>query len=53
MKATRIWELVLVLLLFVVIGGFGATTEGFIDLYNLSDSTFNFKDPRRTARRPG
>lgn len=44
MKATRIWELILVLLLFVVIGGFGATTEGFIDLYNLSDSTFNFSE---------
>ena len=44
MKATRIWELVLVLLLFVVIGGFGATTEGFIDFYNLSDSTFNFSE---------
>ena len=44
MKATRIWELVLVLLLFVVIGGFGVTTEGFIDIYNLSDSTFNFSE---------
>ena len=44
MKATRTWEIILVLLLLVVIGGFGATTEGFIDLYNLSDSTFNYSE---------
>jgi len=44
MKATRTWEIILVLLLFVVIGGFGSTTEGFLDFYNLSDSTFNYSE---------
>ena len=44
MKATRTWEIILVLLLLVVIGGFGATTEGFLDFYNLSDSTFNYSE---------
>lgn len=44
MKATRTWEIILVLLLIVVIGGFGITTEGFLDLYNLSDSTFNYSE---------
>ena len=44
MKATRTWEVILVLLLFVVIGGFSATTEGFLDFYNLSDSTFNYSE---------
>ena len=32
MKATRTWEIILVLLLLVVVGGFGATTEGFRQL---------------------
>jgi rhamnose transport system permease protein len=44
MKATRTWEIILVLLLLVVVGGFGATTEGFLDFYNLSDSTFNYSE---------
>ena len=44
MKATRTWEIILVLLLLVVIGGFSATTEGFLDFYNLSDSTFNYSE---------
>lgn len=44
MKTTRMWELILVVLLVVVIGAFGATTEGFLDLYNLSDSTFNYSE---------
>lgn len=44
MKATRTWEIVLVLLLVVVVGGFGSTTEGFLDPFNLSDSTFNYSE---------
>src|SRR5512145_1336316 len=44
MKTTRMWELILVVLLVVVIGAFGSTTEGFLDLYNLSDSTFNYSE---------
>lgn len=44
MKATRTWEIILVLLLLVVVGGFGATTDGFLDFYNLSDSTFNYSE---------
>lgn len=44
MKTTRTWEIILVLLLIVVIGGFSATTEGFLDFYNLSDSTFNYSE---------
>lgn len=44
MKATRTWEIILVLLLLIVIGGFSATTEGFLDFYNLSDSTFNYSE---------
>ncbi len=44
MKATRTWEIILVLLLLVVVGGFSATTEGFLDFYNLSDSTFNYSE---------
>ena len=44
MKATHTWEIILVVLLLVVLGGFGATTEGFFDLYNLSDSTFNYSE---------
>ena len=37
-------RVILVLLLLVVIGGFSATTEGFLDFYNLSDSTFNYSE---------
>ena len=44
MKTTRIWEIILILLLISVIVAFGSTTEGFLDLYNLSDSTFNFSE---------
>ena len=44
MKATRTWELILVFLLLIVVAGFSATTEGFLDFYNLSDSTFNFSE---------
>ncbi len=44
MKATRTWEIILVLLLIAVVCGFGATTEGFLDFYNLSDSTFNYSE---------
>ena len=44
MKATRTWEIILVLLLLVVVAGFSATTEGFLDFYNLSDSTFNYSE---------
>lgn len=44
MKATRLWEILLVLLLVVVVVGFGATTEGYLDFYNLSDSTFNYSE---------
>ena len=31
MKATRTWELILVFLLLIVVAGFSATTEGFLD----------------------
>ena len=44
MKATRTWELILVFLLLIVVAGFSATTEGFLDFYNLSDSTFNYSE---------
>ena len=44
MKATRTWEVILVLLLLIVVAGFSATTEGFLDFYNLSDSTFNYSE---------
>ena len=44
MKATRTWEIILVLLLIAVVCGFGSTTEGFLDFYNLSDSTFNYSE---------
>ena len=44
MKATHTWEIILVLLLFVVVSGFGVSTEGFLDFYNLSDSTFNYSE---------
>lgn len=44
MKATRTWEIILVLLLIVVVCGFGVTTTGFLDFYNLSDSTFNYSE---------
>jgi len=44
MKATRTWEIILVFLLLIVVAGFAATTEGFLDFYNLSDSTFNYSE---------
>ena len=44
MKATRTWEIILVFLLLIVVAGFSATTEGFLDFYNLSDSTFNYSE---------
>ena len=44
MKDTRTWEIILVLLLLAVLAGFGATTAGFLDFYNLSDSTFNYSE---------
>ena len=44
MKATRTWELILVFLLLIVVAGFSATTEGFLDFYNLSHSTFNYSE---------
>ena len=44
MKITRMWEIILVLLLIAVVSGFGASTDGFIDIYNLSDSTFNYSE---------
>ena len=37
MKATRTWEIILVFLLLIVVAGFSATTEGFLDFYNLSE----------------
>ena len=44
MKMARMWEIILVLLLVAVVSGFGASTEGFFDIYNLSDSTFNYSE---------
>jgi len=44
MKTSRLWEIILVMLLVTVMGGFGASTSGFLDIYNLSDSTFNFSE---------
>ena len=52
MKATRTWELILVFLLLIVVAGFSATTEGFLDFYNLSDSTFNYSEKALIATRP-
>jgi rhamnose transport system permease protein len=44
MKTNRVWEIILVLLLLAVVGGFGVTTTGFLDPFNLSDSTFNYSE---------